>query len=141
MLEVVKKYDNGGSNNPSSPSVVLRKNDFNYSTKLKALMEDLRKSYACAHYLDQITKGFKKGRLRDQDPCFRVVIFSQFTSFLNLIEVVLRRDDFIFYRFDGEMNIKSKALAVEEFTKPSRNGKVFIVSLKAGGVGLNVRFN
>lgn len=116
LLEVVKSYD---PKNSSASSVVLRKNDFNYSTKLKALMEDL-----C--------------RLRDQDPCFRVVIFSQFTSFLDLIEVVLRRDNFVFYRFDGDMNIKSKAFAVEEFTKPSRNGKIFIVSLKAGGVGLNL---
>jgi DNA repair protein RAD5 len=30
------------------------------------------------------------------------------------------------------------AAAVKEFTHPSRSGKVFIVSLKAGGVGLNV---
>lgn len=82
----------------------------------------------------------KQGRLRDQDPCFRAVVFSQFTSFLDLIEVVLRRDEFSFFRFDGEMSVKNKAAAVEEFTKPSRNGKVFVVSLKAGGVGLNVCF-
>jgi len=79
------------------------------------------------------------GRLRDQDPCFRAVVFSQFTSFLDLIEVVLRRDHFAFSRFDGEMNVKKKAVAVEEFTRPSRSGKVFVVSLRAGGVGLNVR--
>ena len=78
------------------------------------------------------------GRLRDQDPCFRAVVFSQFTSFLDLIEVVLRRERFAFHRFDGEMSVKKKAAAVEEFTRPSRSGKVFIVSLKAGGVGLNV---
>jgi DNA repair protein RAD5 len=56
-----------------------------------------------------------------------------------LIEVALRRDRFAFSRFDGEMSVKKKAAAVEEFTRPSRSGKVFIVSLKAGGVGLNVR--
>ncbi|GJJ09896.1 hypothetical protein Clacol_004120 [Clathrus columnatus] len=119
LIELVKKHDNGDSNDPSSPAVTLRKNDFNYSTKLKVLMEDLR-------------------RLRDQDPCFRVVVFSQFTSFLDLIEMVLRRDEFAFCRFDGDMSVKNKAAAVEEFTKPSRNGKVFVVSLKAGGVGLNL---
>jgi DNA repair protein RAD5 len=62
-------------------------------------------------------------------------------SFLDLIEVVLRRDHFAFYRFDGEMSIKKKAAAVEEFTHPSQSGKVYIVSLKAGGVGLNVGIN
>ncbi|KAF8512694.1 SNF2 family N-terminal domain-containing protein [Gautieria morchelliformis] len=108
-----------GDDRDSSPAVMLRRNNFNSSTKLDALSEDLR-------------------RLRDQDPCFRAVVFSQFTSFLDLIQVVLRRDRFAFYRFDGEMSVKKKAMAVEEFTRPSRSGKVFIVSLKAGGVGLNL---
>lgn len=57
-----------------------------------------------------------------------------------MVEVILQRDGFAFYRFDGEMNVKKKAEAVEEFSRPSRSGKVFIVSLKAGGVGLNVRY-
>ncbi|KAF8576054.1 hypothetical protein K439DRAFT_1655324 [Ramaria rubella] len=129
LLEVVRKKPSKISNTDelndfnderdSSPAVILRQNNFNSSTKLNALLEDLR-------------------RLRDQDPCFRAVVFSQFTSFLDLIEVVLRRDRFAFYRFDGAMSVKQKAAAVEEFTRPSRSGKVFVVSLKAGGVGLNL---
>ncbi|KAF8514339.1 SNF2 family N-terminal domain-containing protein [Hysterangium stoloniferum] len=129
LLEVVRRKptkrhdslqpDDLNDDRDSSPAVMLRRNTFNSSTKLNALSENLR-------------------RLRDQDPCFRAVVFSQFTSFLDLIEVVLRRDNFAFYRFDGEMSVKNKAAAVEEFIKPSRSGKVFIVSLKAGGVGLNL---
>lgn len=77
-------------------------------------------------------------RLRDQDPCFRAVVFSQFTSFLDLIELALQRERFEQYRFDGSMDIKKKNAAVTEFKSPSRKPKVLIVSLKAGGVGLNV---
>jgi DNA repair protein RAD5 len=66
------------------------------------------------------------------------VVFSQFTSFLDLIEVVLQRERFDQYRFDGSMDIKKKNAAVSEFRSPSRKPKVLIVSLKAGGVGLNV---
>jgi DNA repair protein RAD5 len=57
----------------SSPVVALRRNNFNSSTRLDVLSEDFR-------------------RLRDQDLCFHAIVFSQFTSFLDLIEVVLRRD-------------------------------------------------
>lgn len=78
------------------------------------------------------------GRLRDEDPCFRAVVFSQFTSFLDLIQVVLDRDYIAWFRFDGSMDIKRRNEAVSGFKSPSREPKVFIVSLKAGGVGLNV---
>jgi DNA repair protein RAD5 len=58
--------------------------------------------------------------------------------FIDLIEIVLRREGFAFGRFDGTMSIKKKNEAVEEFCAPSRRPKIFIVSLKAGGVGLNL---
>jgi DNA repair protein RAD5 len=66
------------------------------------------------------------------------VVFSQFTSFLDLIEVVLQRESFDQYRFDGSMDIKKRNAAISEFKSSSRKPKVLIVSLKAGGVGLNV---
>lgn len=66
------------------------------------------------------------------------MIFSQFTSFLDLIEVVLKRERLDWYRFDGSMDIKRRNEAVSEFRSASRKPKVLIVSLKAGGVGLNV---
>lgn len=65
-------------------------------------------------------------------------MFSQFTSFLDLIGVALERERFDQYRFDGTMDIKKKNAALTEFRSPSRKPKVLIVSLKAGGVGLNV---
>lgn len=79
------------------------------------------------------------GKLRDQDPCFRAVVFSQFTSFLDLVDIALERERFDHYRFDGTMDIKKKSAAISEFKSASRKPKVLVVSLKAGGVGLNVR--
>jgi len=124
LLEVVRpkkeRNDDGPPSSQSSlPEVILRRNDFRSSTKLEALVQNL-------------------SRLRDQDPCFRAVIFSQFTSFLDLIEVVLQRERLDWYRFDGSMDIKKRNEAVSEFRSPSRKPKVLIVSLKAGGVGLNL---
>ena len=78
------------------------------------------------------------GRLQDQDPYFRAVVFSQFTSFLSLISVALDREHLSWYRFDGSMDIKKRNAAISEFKQNERKPKVLIVSLKAGGVGLNV---
>ncbi|KAF9011125.1 SNF2 family N-terminal domain-containing protein [Cyathus striatus] len=86
----------------------------------------------------EIPDIFLRRRLRDQDPCFRAVVFSQFTSFLDLIQVVLQRERFDFYRLDGTMDIKKKNAAVTAFKTPSRQPKILIISLKAGGVGLNL---
>ncbi|KAL5534034.1 hypothetical protein ACEPAG_494 [Sanghuangporus baumii] len=103
----------------SSPEFELRRNDFRSSTKLNALAQSLR-------------------RLRDQDPCFRAIIFSQFTSFLDLIEVVLDRENLAWYRLDGSTEIKKRHQIIAEFNTASRAPKVFMLSLKAGGVGLNL---
>ncbi|KAG1754761.1 SNF2 family N-terminal domain-containing protein [Suillus paluster] len=110
----------GGENEGTLTSgVFLRRNDFRSSTKLDALVQNLR-------------------RLRDQDPYFRAVVFSQFTSFLSLISVALDRERLSWYRFDGSMDIKKRNAAISEFKQNERKPKVLIVSLKAGGVGLNM---
>ncbi|KAH9910501.1 SNF2 family N-terminal domain-containing protein, partial [Epithele typhae] len=123
LLEVVRARTNGGEKDSETPTsstqVTLRRNDFRSSTKLEALVQHLR-------------------RLRDQDPCFRAVVFSQFTSFLDLIQVVLEREGLPWHRFDGSMDIKKRNEAVSSFKAASREPKVLIISLKAGGVGLNL---
>ncbi|KAI0029488.1 SNF2 family N-terminal domain-containing protein [Vararia minispora EC-137] len=125
LLEVVRRRNDKGedwappTSQESSPEVTLRRNDFTSSTKLEALVSNLR-------------------RLQNQDPCFRAVVFSQFTSFLDLIQTVLGRERFAYFRFDGSMDIKRRNAAIAEFKSPSRSPKVMIISLKAGGVGLNL---
>lgn len=140
LLEVVRRKkgtDILSSSQDSQPEVTLRRNDFHSSTKLEALVRDLRKWRILLGALGLILI-FILERLRDQDPCFRAVVFSQFTSFLDLIQIALEREHFEQYRFDGSMDIKKKNAAVTEFKSPSRKPKVLVISLKAGGVGLNV---
>ena len=78
------------------------------------------------------------GRLREQDPGFRAVVFSQFTTFMDLIQIALERDGFMHYRFDGSMDVKTRTAAISEFKAPSQSPKILVISLKAGGVGLNL---
>jgi DNA repair protein RAD5 len=76
-------------------------------------------------------------RLRREDSQMKSVVFSQFTSFLDLIEPALTRDDIKFLRFDGTMSQKARAAVLTEFTERPK-GVVLLLSLRAGGVGLNL---
>ncbi|KAI4258620.1 MAG: hypothetical protein LQ352_001155 [Teloschistes flavicans] len=75
--------------------------------------------------------------LRAQSPTAKSVVFSQFTSFLDLIAPALTRHKIPFLRFDGSMNQKLRASTIAGFTE-STKGTVLLLSLRAGGVGLNL---
>eukprot|EP00271_Cylindrocystis_brebissonii_P023112 TRINITY_DN937_c0_g1_i1.p1 TRINITY_DN937_c0_g1~~TRINITY_DN937_c0_g1_i1.p1 ORF type:complete len:617 (-),score=143.17 TRINITY_DN937_c0_g1_i1:1130-2980(-) len=67
----------------------------------------------------------------------KCVVFSQFTSFLDLLQIPLMRKKFPFVRLDGTMSQVKRTKAIEEFkTRP--DVQVMLISLKAGGVGLNL---
>ena len=65
-----------------------------------------------------------------------VIVFSQFTSMLGLIAEQLRLRDIPFFYLAGSTNARERKREVKEFN----NGevKVFLISLKAGGTGLNL---
>jgi len=52
--------------------------------------------------------------------------------------VALDREQIEHYRFDGTMDVKKKGASISEFKAQSRKPKILVISLKAGGVGLNV---
>ncbi len=65
------------------------------------------------------------------------VVFSQFTSFLSLIEPALNRANMKFLRLDGTMAQKARGAVLTEF-RESTQFTVLLISLRAGGVGLNL---
>ncbi|KAJ5349283.1 SNF2-related protein [Penicillium brevicompactum] len=67
----------------------------------------------------------------------KTIIFSQFTSLLDLLQVPLDRNGWNSTRFDGSMNLKERNDAVTTFTNDP-NCKIMLVSLKAGNSGLNL---
>jgi DNA repair protein RAD5 len=74
---------------------------------------------------------------RKADRTIKSVVFSQFTSFIDMIEPALTRDNIPFLRLDGTMSQKARAHVLHEFTN-SDKPYVFLLSLRAGGVGLNL---
>ncbi len=75
--------------------------------------------------------------LRRENPTIKSVVFSQFTSFLSLIEPALTRANMHFLRLDGTMAQKARAAVLTEF-RESNKFTILLISLKAGGVGLNL---
>ena len=65
----------------------------------------------------------------------RVLIFSQWTSMLDLVEPLLREADWGFCRLDGAT--RDRDAEVQRFLDPS-GPPIFLLSLKAGGTGLNL---
>lgn len=65
----------------------------------------------------------------------KVIIFSQFTSMLNLISTALHEKNLKTLRLDG--STKNREEVVRQFQEDS-SFPLFLISLKAGGVGLNL---
>ncbi|RMZ84700.1 hypothetical protein DV737_g965, partial [Chaetothyriales sp. CBS 132003] len=70
------------------------------------------------------------------------VVFSQFTAFLDLISPQLKRHGFEHLRFDGTMSQKVRSQVLRAFNAEKADDpkapKVLLLSLRAGGVGLNL---
>ncbi|OXH42039.1 DNA repair protein RAD5 [Cryptococcus neoformans] len=107
------------SKSGNETTVTLGKVDLVTSTKLRALLRQLEE-------------------IRQEDPKAKVLIFSQFTSFLDLIETTLTKQGIRRLRFDGTMSQAQRASTIEEFGQKTDEPLILLISLKAGGVGLNL---
>ena len=67
----------------------------------------------------------------------KILIFSQFTSVLKNIGKEFEKENIRYYYLDGATNAKDRIELVDDFNK-SEEVSVFLISLKAGGTGLNL---
>ncbi|MGG5462244.1 SNF2 helicase associated domain-containing protein [Clostridium sp. B9] len=96
------------------PSVAI--NDYDgESAKIEALIEVLN-------------QGIEEGH--------KILVFSQFTSVLKNISKRLEGEKISFSYLDGSISSKKRVEMVNDFN--SGNNSVFLISLKAGGTGLNL---
>jgi len=122
LLSVPKKSDKTseeGSSSPTHPSSPKKTNDNNEdwksSSKIDCLMQEL-------HSLQDDVKS---------------IVFSQWTSMLDMVETPLRKAGIKFVRLDGGMAGYQREKAVSSF-REDPSVKVFLISMKAGGLGLNL---
>ena len=96
----------------------IKMEDWTSSTKIEMLIYDLYK-------------------LRSKKVTHKSIVFSQFTSMLQLVEWRLRRAGFNTVMLDGSMSPAQRQKSIEYFMN-NIDVEVFLVSLKAGGVALNL---
>ena len=66
----------------------------------------------------------------------KILLFSQFTSMLAIIEEALKERKTAYYKITGETSKQERLAMVKQFSEDDT--PVFLISLKAGGVGLNL---
>jgi superfamily II DNA or RNA helicase len=71
------------------------------------------------------------------DDGHRVLVFSQFTSLLSLVRAELEAQEITYCYLDGSMPAGARQAAVDRF-QSDEAVPVFLLSLKAGGTGLNL---
>jgi len=76
-------------------------------------------------------------QIKRTEPLTKSVVFSQFTSFLDILEPALSSSSIPYLRFDGSMSQKQRTAVLKDFAERPR-GCILLLSLKAGGVGLNL---
>jgi SNF2 family DNA or RNA helicase len=76
----------------------------------------------------------------EEDPTNRVIVFSQFVAYLRLCDLYLERRGIPRALYIGSMKHADRDSVIKEFTtsKKSSAPRVLLISIKAGGVGLNL---
>ncbi|KAI0237054.1 DNA-dependent ATPase fun30 [Massospora cicadina] len=67
----------------------------------------------------------------------RVLIFSQFTMMLDILEKVLETLSLTFFRIDGQTPVEERQGLIDEFNSNTAI-KVFLLSTRSGGCGINL---
>ncbi|CAM6104913.1 unnamed protein product [Calypogeia fissa] len=68
----------------------------------------------------------------------KVLIFSQMTSMLDILEYYLQENGLDPCRIDGNVKLKDRQEEIRQFNSDSYNRYVFILSTRAGGLGINL---
>ncbi|KAI0652068.1 SNF2 family N-terminal domain-containing protein [Trametes meyenii] len=117
--------------------------NFHPSTKVRALLGDLVQFSKANRYSANYDPGSIEVQMVDNegncldDGITKTVVFSQWTSMLDKIEDALEIANIRYDRLDGTMKRDERTRAMDAL-KHDPSCEVLLVSLKAGGVGLNL---
>ena len=108
------------------------------SSKIDALMSDLQATLAAPlppPFLP--APPARPGKPAPPAPVAKVCIFSQWTAMLDLVERPLRAAGLHFVRLDGSMALPAREAALRSLASDDGT-RIMLLSLKSGGVGLNL---
>eukprot|EP00463_Aulacantha_scolymantha_P003632 TRINITY_DN4501_c0_g1_i1.p1 TRINITY_DN4501_c0_g1~~TRINITY_DN4501_c0_g1_i1.p1 ORF type:complete len:345 (-),score=83.68 TRINITY_DN4501_c0_g1_i1:247-1182(-) len=81
---------------------------------------------------------FDKLVVRLKEEGHRVLVFSQFTVMLDILEKYVEFQGWKWKRLDGQTNRIIRELDIRDFNAPDSSFFIYLISTKAGGLGLNL---
>ena len=108
---------------------------FSYLTKLRQL--SIAPEVIVKNYNGKNSKLEMLINILKQENKRKILIFSQFTKVLNIIGERLQEENISYLYLDGKTEPKERVKLVDKFNN-SGESRVFLISLKAGGTGLNL---
>ena len=117
-----------------------------FSTSKIAILAELMKVRQICCDPSLLLENYKGGSAK-KDTCLQLIeesidgghkllVFSQFTSMLEILEEELNKKKIAYYKITGATDKKERLELCNKFNKD--DVKVFLISLKAGGTGLNL---
>nr|GEW34931.1 putative SWI/SNF-related matrix-associated actin-dependent regulator of chromatin subfamily A member 3-like 3 [Tanacetum cinerariifolium] len=113
----------------------LRKTDLITCPSDSKFRVDVEKNWKESIKVEKLLECLETIRQRQNGE--KSIVFSQWTSFLDLLVIPLKRRKIGFLRFDGSLSQKNREKTLREFSETT-DKMVLLMSLKAGGVGLNL---
>jgi len=117
-----QKDDKQGANiEKKSPLLSEKKNELDnisFTTKTHILLETCKK-------------------IRSTDPDAKTIIFSQWTTMLDLLQKPLDAAGYKYVRYDGSLSIAKREIALHKF-RTEKTTTILLMSLKCGSLGLNL---
>ena len=108
---------------------------FSYLTKLRQL--SIAPEVIVKNYNGKNSKLEMLINILKQENKRKILIFSKFTKVLNIIGERLQEENISYLYLDGKTEPKERVKLVDKFNN-SGESRVFLISLKAGGTGLNL---
>ncbi|AEO55392.1 hypothetical protein MYCTH_2299158 [Thermothelomyces thermophilus ATCC 42464] len=87
--------------------------------------------------IEELLANKEKSAMHPNEPPFKSVVFSGWTSHLDLIQIALDNAGITYTRLDGKMSRPARNAAMDAF-REDKSVQVILVSLMAGGLGLNL---
>ncbi|XP_068658270.1 probable ATP-dependent DNA helicase CHR12 isoform X2 [Aristolochia californica] len=96
-------------------------------------------------YTEEIIRSSGKFELLDrllpklQRTGHRVLLFSQMTRLIDILEIYLKLKNYLFLRLDGSTKTEERGAFLKKFNEPDSPYFMFLLSTRAGGLGLNLQ--
>ena len=107
-------------------------NSINYNWDDHIVSEEIYRCSGKFEILDRLLPKLKKSG-------HRVLLFSQMTQLLDIMEDYLEWRDFNFIRLDGATKAEERSDLLKAFNAPNSPHFIFLLSTRAGGLGLNLQ--